>query len=70
MSTYDLNRMIEMWGLEKLTAEQAIGQIMLHLRSLSKRVGDIEKNMYVWQRQEKRNQEAKDATMSKDDATV
>ncbi len=43
MSAYDLQQIIKLWERDKLTAEQAIGQIILHLQTLSKRVSSLEK---------------------------
>ncbi|MEW5988817.1 MAG: hypothetical protein AB1791_19500 [Chloroflexota bacterium] len=45
MSSYDLNQVIKMWEQEKLIAEQAIGQILLHLQALSVRIGLLEKRL-------------------------
>lgn len=45
MSSYDLNQVIKMWEQEKLVAEQAIGQILLHLQALSVRIGLLEKRL-------------------------
>ena len=43
MSVYDLQHIIKLWERDKLTTEQAVGQIILHLQSLSKRVNALEK---------------------------
>ena len=43
MSRYDVQKLISMWARERLTPEQAMGQILLHIEDLSKRVGEVEK---------------------------
>lgn len=43
MSNYDLKQLITMWQREKLTPEQAIGQVLLHLEALANRIGELEK---------------------------
>ena len=43
MSKYDLAHLIKQWELEKLTAEQMIGQLLLHVRSLDERVCRLER---------------------------
>lgn len=45
MSGYELSQMIKMWERDQLTTEQAIGQILIHLRQLSERVGLLEKRL-------------------------
>lgn len=43
MSGYELPQIIQMWERDKLTTEQAIGQILLHIQALSGRVGELER---------------------------
>ncbi len=43
MSKYDLAALIKMWEQDKLTVEQAVGQMMLHMEALAQRVGSLEK---------------------------
>jgi hypothetical protein len=43
MSSYNLNQIIKMWTKEELTTEQAVGQILLQMQSLSTRIGTLEK---------------------------
>ena len=43
MSSYNLNQLIKMWTKEELTTEQAIGQLLLQLQTLSTRLGTLEK---------------------------
>ena len=43
MSKYEIDHLIEQWALGKLTAEQAIGQLLLHVKSLDKRVLGLER---------------------------
>ncbi len=45
MGTYRLEQVIQMWETEKLTTEQAIGQILLHLQILAERVWKLEHKM-------------------------
>jgi hypothetical protein len=42
MSAYDLDTIVKKWGREELTTEQAIGQILLLLQTVSYRVGRLE----------------------------
>jgi hypothetical protein len=42
MSAYDLKQIVRMWEREKLTSEQAIGQILLQTQILSERIGVLE----------------------------
>lgn len=43
MSTYDFSQLVKHWGMESITSEQAIGQILLHLQSLRERVVVLER---------------------------
>ena len=43
MSMYDLAQTIKLWELEEITAEQAIGQILLQLRALVERIVVLER---------------------------
>lgn len=42
MSSYSLEEIIKRWGRGNLTTEQAIGQILLVVQALSRRVGKLE----------------------------
>lgn len=42
MSSYTLEEIIKRWGQGNLTTEQAIGQILLVVQNLSRRVGKLE----------------------------
>jgi len=42
METYSVETLIRKWGLSELTAEQAIGQILLILQELVRRVEALE----------------------------
>ena len=42
MSAYDLDTLLKKWEREELTTEQAIGQILLLLQTVSHRVGRLE----------------------------
>lgn len=43
MGSYTLEEVIMRWGRGNLTAEQAVGQMLLILQDLSRRVGQIER---------------------------
>lgn len=45
MSAYELARVIEKWDREELTNEQAIGQLLLLVESLNRRVGSLERRI-------------------------
>lgn len=42
MGAYDLEKIVKKWERAELSTEQAVGQILLLLDSLSKRVGRLE----------------------------
>ncbi|MCA9957805.1 MAG: hypothetical protein KC413_05450 [Anaerolineales bacterium] len=50
MSSYDLKQLVTMWQREKLTPEQAIGQVLLHLEVLAARLGELEKRVETHRR--------------------
>ena len=43
MSNYNIEELVTRWEREKLTTEQAVGQILLMLRALSERMKTIER---------------------------
>jgi hypothetical protein len=45
MSTYGLDEIIRRWGRERLTVEQAIGQILLLLQAIEERLRDLERKL-------------------------
>jgi len=45
MSQYNLQQFIKMWAQEKITTEQAIGQILLQIQELSERVKQVEQQV-------------------------
>ena len=45
MSQYNLQQFIKLWAQERLTVEQAVGQLLLHIQELSERVGKLEKRI-------------------------
>lgn len=51
MGIYTLEEMVKRWEQGTLTSEQMIGQLLLNLQLLSKRVGTLERVMMA-QRQE------------------
>jgi hypothetical protein len=42
MAAYDLDTIVKKWEREELSSEQAIGQILLLLQSISQRIGRLE----------------------------
>ncbi len=53
MGNYNLDELINRWEREKLTTEQAVGQILLILRSLSKRIRELERRH--WRQEQAEN---------------
>lgn len=49
MGNYNLDELITLWEREKLTTEQAVGQILLILGWLNQRVRELERR---WWKQE------------------
>jgi len=45
MSQYNLSQFIKLWAQEKVTTEQAIGQILLQLQSITERVKAVEQQL-------------------------
>jgi hypothetical protein len=45
MSTYELEKLIEMWRTEKLTPEQAIGHVLQHLLALRAQLYEAEEQL-------------------------
>ena len=43
MSTYDIETILNKWERGTITAEQAIGQVLLHMQAFSQRLGYLEK---------------------------
>ena len=52
MGSYNLDELITLWEREKLTTEQAVGQMLLILRTLSQRLRELERR---WWRQDQAN---------------
>lgn len=55
MSAYDLQTIVKKWERAELSTEQAIGQILLLLQSISDRVGRLEVDQAKTRRQENTN---------------
>lgn len=53
MSAYELDTVLKKWEREELTTEQAVGQILLLLQSISQRVGRLEVAQENIRRQER-----------------
>jgi hypothetical protein len=51
--TYGLEKVLELWEVERLTTEQAIGQILLLVRQLDERVQRLEACVDARRREEK-----------------
>ncbi|GEM_PF-2018405 len=45
MSKYNIEDLVRLWATEKLTPEQAMGQVLLHLRELLERIEKVERSM-------------------------
>ncbi len=52
MSAYDLNTILKKWEHAELSTEQAIGQILLLLQSISNRLGRLEVELAQNRRQD------------------
>lgn len=55
MSNYTLDEIIRRWGKGQLTTEQAVGQILLLLQSLSRRVGQLEQQAEIRRQRQNRH---------------
>ena len=53
MGKYNLDELITLWEREKLTTEQAVGQILLVLRALNERIHELERQR--WRRDQADN---------------
>lgn len=45
MNRYEIEQLIKLWALEQLTAEQAIGQLLLHVKELTEQLSRLEQTM-------------------------
>jgi hypothetical protein len=45
MGTYDLSEVIQAWEQERVTTEQAVGQILLLLQEMQERICSVEYRM-------------------------
>ncbi len=52
MSSYTLNQLIKMWTKEEISTEQAVGQVLLQMQTLSTRIGTLEKRNLEQRRKE------------------
>lgn len=43
MAAYELEQLLKLWASEKLTTEQAVGQLMQQLLILDTRIGQLER---------------------------
>lgn len=55
MSAYDLDTILKKWERGELSTEQAVGQILLQLQSLTQRVGRLEVMQESSRRQDKQS---------------
>jgi hypothetical protein len=53
MGSYNLEDLITLWEREKLTTEQAIGQIILVLQALSERIRELERRRWKQEQTDK-----------------
>lgn len=44
MNRYEIDQLIKLWAQEQLTVEQAIGQLLLYVKSLMDQVGKLEQS--------------------------
>lgn len=42
MNLYSPSDLVKMWAMEAITADQAIGQLLLHLEAMQKRIAALE----------------------------
>ena len=56
MGSYNLDELITLWERDRLTTEQAVGQILLMLRSLNQQIRELERR---WRRQDQANNATK-----------
>ena len=54
MSGYDIPQLIRLWEQEKLTTEQAVGQLLLQVQNISRRVGRVERQMEAARKKERK----------------
>lgn len=54
MGTYGLQTIVEFWELEKLTPEQAIGQLLQLMIELDERLSELEKRVRINERKARR----------------
>ena len=52
MSHYSIEELIKLWANQQVTAEQAIGQLLLHTKEILKRLAEIEREQYRVRRNE------------------
>lgn len=45
MSRYDIDQFVKLWAQERLTPEQAVGQLLLHLRETLQRLKRLEERV-------------------------
>lgn len=45
MNGYNLDQLIKMWSREELSTEQAVGQVLLQLQTITTRLGSLEKRV-------------------------
>jgi hypothetical protein len=48
VGSYKIEEVVERWGKGELSNEQAIGQGLLHVQSLTERVGLLEQRLEAW----------------------
>jgi hypothetical protein len=51
VGSYRIEEVVERWGKGELSSEQAIGQSLLHVQSLTERVGLLEQRLEAWRQE-------------------
>ena len=52
MAAYELEKIIELWEVEKLTTEQAIGQMLQLFQELKRQLREVEKRLRELERRQ------------------
>ena len=57
MATYSLEKTLQLWKQEELTAEQAIGQLLQQMAALEQRMQQVEKRLRAVEGRVRRNRQ-------------
>lgn len=44
MKRYEIEQLIKLWAQEQLTVDQAIGQLLLHIKALTEQLAQLEQS--------------------------